>query len=673
MIQSLSNNCIKEIYLGPNELNLKQYVVQVIKIKDFGKEKKNVKYRMSLSDGSYSIIAMINHALVKQMKWEIEWFDVLRINGFVKNLIKDNLILTLTQKPDWLYTGLNDAIGLGPAIKNINSVDIEVIRYHKEIVDANIPSYRKVKEIIPRYSKAKQKKACDYYKEGKEEKISPLKDAFESSHTTGNETSYDSEFMSVTKLQYSAKNWKIKVRVTKRSKMIKFNTSKGAGNIINIELIDEFGSQILACFFNSSAEKFDSIIKERGTYIMSGGKIELSKNLHSSIESKYCINFPSEAVIRPIEDDKSVPLFGYNFVPFDKINGVRDGKLIDIIGVVHSMNTQMEFQNNEGKSRTKRQVSLIDESAILLNVWFWGKFPFFDELEENLHQVMLVKQAKVRTYGGAKSLNWYEDGIVELEPEIKRTLNLTKWFEENMKAQLEKKEKQMKAKQEDFKNGVKVKDPTYFIKEILEAIKAEQEFNDGKIKCAQNSELFEQNENGANNQPLMSYVTIHGYIESLSYEKIEKTIYLSCPNQKCKKKVFERDGKFKCEACNETYSRWKPKYMLTMKIADITGRMIIQFYDEWAEKVISRRAGMIKELIDKNEFNKIRNIFKRWRFEPYTFTLKLKHSSFRQESRFQATAYRVNPIRYEDENEEILKRLRIYFKAREDMNKQREE
>ena len=78
--------------------------------------------------------------------------------------------MTLTQKPDCLYSGLNDAIGLGPDIKNINNVDPEVMKYHKEMVDVKIPSYRQVKEIQSRYTPKRKSKAHDFFKEKKEAK-----------------------------------------------------------------------------------------------------------------------------------------------------------------------------------------------------------------------------------------------------------------------------------------------------------------------------------------------------------------------------------------------------------------------------------------------------------------------------------------------------------------------
>ena len=155
-----------------------------------------------------------------------------------------------------------------------------------------------------------------------------------------------------------------------------------------------------------------------------------------------------------------------------------------------------------------------------------------------------------------------------------------KWFDENLREQLDNKEKQMKGRHDDSRNCRKGKDESFFIKEILHTVKAEQEFNDGKIRCTSTGDLFETSEFSDSNQPLINYFTVHGYIDSVHYEKLEKTIYLSCPNQHCKKKVFERDGKYRCDNCQDVYPRCKAKYMTTIKISDGSERILVQFYDE---------------------------------------------------------------------------------------------
>ena len=79
-----------------------------------------------------------------------------------------------------------------------------------------------------------------------------------------------------------------------------------------------------------------------------------------------------------------------------------------------------------------------------------------------------------------------------------------------------------------------------------------------------------------------------------------------------------------------------------------------------AERIIGKSANTVKSMIDKEEKQNIRKMLKNLRFKPFTFTLKIKHNNFRQESKVQAIAYRANQIKYQESNNEIIKRLKIY-------------
>jgi replication factor A1 len=50
----------------------------------------------------------------------------------------------------------------------------------------------------------------------------------------------------------------------------------------------------------------------------------------------------------------------------------------------------------------------------------------------------------------------------------------------------------------------------------------------------------------------------------------DKTYYMACPDDSCKKKVMEESTGFRCEACNKTYPSAIPTYVITAKIADIS-------------------------------------------------------------------------------------------------------
>jgi replication factor A1 len=65
-----------------------------------------------------------------------------------------------------------------------------------------------------------------------------------------------SEFTPVSDLSQFLAGWKIKVRLTKKHNLQSWNNAKGRGTLLNIELMDEEGTQIQGTFFNDQANKY---------------------------------------------------------------------------------------------------------------------------------------------------------------------------------------------------------------------------------------------------------------------------------------------------------------------------------------------------------------------------------------------------------------------------------
>ena len=52
-------------------------------------------------------------------------------------------------------------------------------------------------------------------------------------------------------------DWKVKARITKKHVKRPWKNAKNEGWVFNIEIMDSFGTQIVATFFNESAVKYD--------------------------------------------------------------------------------------------------------------------------------------------------------------------------------------------------------------------------------------------------------------------------------------------------------------------------------------------------------------------------------------------------------------------------------
>jgi len=118
-ITSLSQHGIKELCEAQNpgtELRDKYFVLQVIEVKIFTQmdNKKNIKSRITLSDGISSVVSMITDKIDKLMNGrEITQYSILRINGgsIQCNPVNGRLVLVLRQPPEIVYTGMHEIIG----------------------------------------------------------------------------------------------------------------------------------------------------------------------------------------------------------------------------------------------------------------------------------------------------------------------------------------------------------------------------------------------------------------------------------------------------------------------------------------------------------------------------------------------------------------------------------
>lgn len=55
-------------------------------------------------------------------------------------------------------------------------------------------------------------------------------------------------------------DWKIKARVTKKFDLKTWKNAKSEGHVMNVELIDNQGTQILATFYNDTAVKYHDML-----------------------------------------------------------------------------------------------------------------------------------------------------------------------------------------------------------------------------------------------------------------------------------------------------------------------------------------------------------------------------------------------------------------------------
>ena len=86
-------------------------------------------------------------------------------------------------------------------------------------------------------------------------------------------------------------DWMIKARITKKYDRRSWNNARGSGYLMNIDLIDAFGSQIQATFFKDAVDKFEPKLKQNQVYTFSGGQVKLANKRFSSINNDFSLVF----------------------------------------------------------------------------------------------------------------------------------------------------------------------------------------------------------------------------------------------------------------------------------------------------------------------------------------------------------------------------------------------
>jgi len=92
---------------------------------------------------------------------------------------------------------------------------------------------------------------------------------------------------------------------------------------------------------------------------------------------------------------------------------------------------------------------------------------------------------------------------------------------------------------------------------------------------------------------------VSGFISQLKND--DKSFYLACPDENCKKKVHEEAVGWRCEACNKTYPNCVPTYVLSAKVADVSDQIYINFYRHEGTAIMGISAEKLKEIKDQGD------------------------------------------------------------------------
>ena len=158
-----------------------------------------------------------------------------------------------------------------------------------------------------------------------------------------------------------------------------------------------------------------------------------------------------------------------------------------------------------------------------------------------------------------------------------------------------------------------------------------------------------------------AYFSFFGLVGHIKND--DKTYYLACPEDSCRKKVIEENNnEFKCESCGKIYPTCVPTYKLLVKMNDLSDSLYVNFYrNEGTAVMRGVDAQQLVAMRETNDTEEVQKVFYNAMFKLHRVTVKCQYNVLNNgEERVNFTAIRLGQYRWSDHNRELLKRLHLF-------------
>lgn len=421
------------------------------------------------------------------------------------------------------------------------------------------------------------------------------------------------EYQLLDQLSPFQKNFKIKVRCTRKGKMREWNNARGSGKLFSVDLLDSRGTEIQATCFNDVADKFYPMFEEGKVYIMSKGRIKVANKRYTHIKNDYSIDMNVDTELKVAENDSSIQSDTYDFKKLKDLAEMADKSYVDCCGVISNITDVQTFTSKRtNKELTKRGLTICDDSGADVECTLWGdEANSFDA--NHLNKVICLKAARVSEYNGKSvTINKYTidaEGV----PEVK---SLQQWWS-----------------------------------------------TEGS--STQFSSLTQKRGSGGGNEPPISLKEVEdrGYgttAEKVDYFNLRVTIeqimhdkengrfpwYKAIPDEDgpAYKVVPGQEDDWWCEKNGKSYKDYKCRYVLRFRGSDATGSSYFNCYDQAGQVLMGMEAGEIEKFVDANDDHNFSKVFENATYKLWNLRCRAKQDVYQDEARRRVDVVGATPI-----------------------------
>lgn len=425
--------------------------------------------------------------------------------------------------------------------------------------------------------------------------------------------------------------WAIKARVTAKGDLCRYNNARGDGKVFSFDLLDSDGGEIRVTCFNAVVDRFYNVIEVGKVYMISKGNLKPARKNFNHLKNEWEIFLESTSTVElcPDEDD-SIPKQQFSFRPISDIENVDNNAILDVIGVVTSVNPSVPILRKNGMETQRRILSLKDSSGRSVELTLWGEFcnregqKLQEMVDAGFFPILAVKAGKVNDFSG-KSIGSISTTQLFINPDFPEAHSLREWFDQEGKDSAS-----LSISKDTVPGG-----PKNEIRKTVSQIKDE----------------------GLGRSDKPDWITTRA---TISFIKTDSFCYTACPlmigDRQCNKKVTRSGNtRWQCDRCNQEFEECDYRYLLQAQILDGTGLTWVTAFQEAGEEIMEYSAKELYSLKhERQDDEKFGEIIKSRLFNQFMFRLKIKEELYGDEQKVKITIVNVDKLNYSSESRYML-------------------
>ncbi|XP_073033683.1 replication protein A 70 kDa DNA-binding subunit A-like isoform X1 [Primulina eburnea] len=421
--------------------------------------------------------------------------------------------------------------------------------------------------------------------------------------------------------------WAIKARVTAKGDLRRYNNAKGDGKVFSFDLLDSDGGEIRVTCFNAVVDRFYDAIEVGKVYVISKGNLKPAQKNFNHLKNEWEIFLEATSSVDLCTDeDASIPKQQFSFRPIGEIENAENNSILDVIGVVVTVNPSVPILRKNGMETQRRILNLKDQSGRSVELTLWGDFcnregqQLQEMVETGLSPVLAVKAGKVNDFSG-KSIGTISATQLFVNPDFPEARRLRDWFD----------------------HGGKDTASHSISREIMP----------GGSKNEIRKTITQIKDEGLGRSDKPDWITVKA---TISFIKTDTFCYTACPimigDRQCNKKVTKSgNSRWLCDRCNQEFEDCDYRYLLQVQVQDHTGLTWVTAFQEAGEEILgcsAKELYMVKyETEDELKFLEIvRNCL----FTEFRLKLKIKEEIYGDEQKLKITVVKAEKVNYSEES-----------------------